>query len=273
MSTASRAHLGISEHAQDELGEIIAVELPDVGDEVEKGQSFGELESVKTVNELIAPITGQIVAINTELDDHPNIVNEDPYHEGWLIEVELNDQCRARWPARRRRVRRVDLGRGRGVNGGRGPAFLATLTLLIALPLASRAATSTQLAERLQAHGIRDPRVLDAFRHVRREAFVPAGLRDHAYDDAALDVGRGQIMIRPFLLALMAEQLGLTGKERVLEIGTGSGYDAAVIAALAREVFSVEIVPDLAAAARLAAGARGLPERAREGGRRGARVA
>jgi glycine cleavage system H protein len=85
------AHLGISEHAQAELGEIIAAELPDVGDEVEKGQSFGELESVKTVNELIAPITGQVVAINTELDDHPNIVNEDPYHEGWLIEVELSD--------------------------------------------------------------------------------------------------------------------------------------------------------------------------------------
>ena len=88
----SRAHIGISEHAQGELGEIIAVELPDVGDEVEKGQSFGEVESVKTVNELIAPITGQVVAINTELDDHPNIVNEDPYHEGWFIEVELNDE-------------------------------------------------------------------------------------------------------------------------------------------------------------------------------------
>jgi glycine cleavage system H protein len=87
----SRAHVGISEHAQGELGEIIAVELPDVGDEVEKGESFGELESVKTVNELIAPISGQVVAINTELDDHPTIVNEDPYHEGWLIEVELND--------------------------------------------------------------------------------------------------------------------------------------------------------------------------------------
>ena len=87
----SRAHIGISEHAQGELGEIIAVELPDVGDEVEKGQSFGEVDSVKTVNELIAPITGSVVAINTELDDHPNIVNEDPYHEGWLIEVELND--------------------------------------------------------------------------------------------------------------------------------------------------------------------------------------
>jgi glycine cleavage system H protein len=87
----SHAHVGISEHAQAELGEIIAAELPDVGDEVEKGQSFGELESVKTVNELIAPVTGQVVAINTDLDDHPNIVNEDPYHEGWLIEVELSD--------------------------------------------------------------------------------------------------------------------------------------------------------------------------------------
>ena len=87
-----RVQLGISEFGQAELGEVIAVELPDVGDEVEKGQSFGELESVKTVNELVAPVTGQIVAINTELDDHPNIVNEDPYHEGWLVEVELNDQ-------------------------------------------------------------------------------------------------------------------------------------------------------------------------------------
>jgi glycine cleavage system H protein len=87
----THAHVGISEHAQAELGEIIAAELPDVGDEVEKGQSFGELESVKTVNELIAPVTGQVVAINTDLDDHPNIVNEDPYHEGWLIEVELSD--------------------------------------------------------------------------------------------------------------------------------------------------------------------------------------
>jgi glycine cleavage system H protein len=89
----SHAHVGISEHAQAELGEIIAAELPDVGDSVEKGQSFGELESVKTVNDLIAPVSGQVVAINTELDDHPNIVNEDPYHEGWLIEVELADQA------------------------------------------------------------------------------------------------------------------------------------------------------------------------------------
>ena len=89
----SRAHLGISEHAQDELGEIIAVELPDVGDEVEKGEPFGEIESVRTVSELLAPLTGTIVAINSELDDHPAIVNEDPYHEGWLVEIEMTDEA------------------------------------------------------------------------------------------------------------------------------------------------------------------------------------
>jgi len=88
----TRCHLGISEHAQGELGEMIAVELPDVGDEIEKGESFGELESVKTVSDLISPVTGHVVAINTELDDHPTIVNEDPYHEGWLIEIELADR-------------------------------------------------------------------------------------------------------------------------------------------------------------------------------------
>ena len=87
----SRVQIGISEHAQNALGDLISIELPDVGDEVEKDQSFGELESTKTVNELIAPINGEVVAINTELEDHPNIVNEDPYHEGWLIEVEMAD--------------------------------------------------------------------------------------------------------------------------------------------------------------------------------------
>jgi protein-L-isoaspartate(D-aspartate) O-methyltransferase len=137
------------------------------------------------------------------------------------------------------------------VNGGR-PAFLA-LALLIALPARTHAgSTPAQLAERLQGRGIRSTRVLDVFRRVRREAFVPPALRDRAYDDAALDIGHGQTMSQPYVLALMAEQLGLTGKERVLEIGTGSGYDAAVFATLAHDVYSVEIVPDLAVAARLA---------------------
>jgi len=72
---------------------VIAVELADVGDEREKVEPFGEIESVRTVSELLAPLSGTVVAINTELDDHPAIVNEDPYHEGWLVEVEMTDEA------------------------------------------------------------------------------------------------------------------------------------------------------------------------------------
>jgi glycine cleavage system H protein len=87
-----RAQIGVSEHGQAELGEVIAVELPDVGDEMEKGEPFGELESVRTVSELVSPLTGTVTAINTELEDHPGIVNEDPYHEGWLVELRITDE-------------------------------------------------------------------------------------------------------------------------------------------------------------------------------------
>lgn len=87
-----RAQIGLSEYAQDELGEVIAVELPDVGDTLEKGESFGEVESVKTVSELVAPVSGTISAVNADLEDHPSLVNEDPYHEGWLVEIELSDR-------------------------------------------------------------------------------------------------------------------------------------------------------------------------------------
>jgi len=86
-----RAQVGLSDYAQDELGEVIAVELPDVGDTLEKGESFGEIESIKTVSDLIAPVSGTISAVNAELEDHPSLVNEDPYHEGWLVEIELSD--------------------------------------------------------------------------------------------------------------------------------------------------------------------------------------
>src|SRR5215831_9517299 len=89
----NRAQVGISEYGQAELGEIIAVELPDVGDELEKGEPFGEIESVRTVSELLSPLTGTVVAINAELDDHPAIVNEDPYHEGWLVEIEMANEA------------------------------------------------------------------------------------------------------------------------------------------------------------------------------------
>lgn len=89
---ADRAQIGISDQGQDAIGEIIAVELPDVGDSVEKGETFGELESVRTVQELISPVNGTVRAVNGDLEDHPSLANEDPYHEGWLIEIELDDE-------------------------------------------------------------------------------------------------------------------------------------------------------------------------------------
>lgn len=88
----TKAQLGISDYGQTELGEVIAVEIPDVGDEMEKGEPFGEIESVRTVTELISPLSGSVTAVNGELEDHPRIVNEDPLHEGWLIEIELADE-------------------------------------------------------------------------------------------------------------------------------------------------------------------------------------
>jgi glycine cleavage system H protein len=90
--TGKRAQVGLSEYLQDELGEVIAVELPDVGDVIERGESFGEVESVKTVSDLIAPVSGTVSATNADLEDHPGLVNEDPYHEGWLLEIELSDK-------------------------------------------------------------------------------------------------------------------------------------------------------------------------------------
>ena len=89
---ADRAQIGISDQGQDALGEVIGVELPDVGDSVEKGEVFGELESVRTVQELISPVNGTVRAVNGDLEDHPSLANEDPYHEGWLIEIELDDE-------------------------------------------------------------------------------------------------------------------------------------------------------------------------------------
>jgi glycine cleavage system H protein len=90
--SGKRAQVGLSDYFQDELGEILTVELPDVGDVVERGESFGEIESVTTVTDLLAPVSGTISATNSELDDNPALVNEDPYHEGWLLEIELSDK-------------------------------------------------------------------------------------------------------------------------------------------------------------------------------------
>jgi glycine cleavage system H protein len=85
-------HLGITNHLQRELGSVISVELPDVRDKIEEGEVFAELESVSTVHELISPVTGTVLAVNAHLEEHPGLLNEDPYSEGWLIEVRLSDE-------------------------------------------------------------------------------------------------------------------------------------------------------------------------------------
>jgi protein-L-isoaspartate(D-aspartate) O-methyltransferase len=90
-----------------------------------------------------------------------------------------------------------------------------------------------------------DDRVLDAIEHVPREAFVPADLREHAYDNTALGIDCGQTISQPLVVARMTELLELRPEDRVLDIGTGSGYHAAILAALARHVWSIERHPDL----------------------------
>jgi protein-L-isoaspartate(D-aspartate) O-methyltransferase len=128
----------------------------------------------------------------------------------------------------------------------------------------------------LRERDIVDERVLAAMEHVERELFVPEVLRDRAYDDAALPIGSGQTISQPYMVARICEALALRGHERVLDVGTGSGYQAAVLAELAAEVDTIERIPNLAERARenLAAagcdnvrvhvgdGTLGLPERA-----------
>ena len=87
----SRAVIGITDYAQQELGVITAVELPDAGDELEQDDSFGSVEARKTVAELYAPVSGQVVEVNEELQDAPELVNDDPYDSGWLVSVEMSD--------------------------------------------------------------------------------------------------------------------------------------------------------------------------------------
>jgi len=111
------------------------------------------------------------------------------------------------------------------------------------------------VATQIEARGVSDPRVLAAMRAVPREDFVATDWRGHAFDDNPLPIAAGQTISQPYIVAFMAEALQLQGGERVLEIGTGSGYAAAVLARLAKEVHSVECIAALAdaAAAKLAA--------------------
>jgi len=87
------ARIGISEFAQDELGDVVFVDLPSEGDEVTAGDEFGVVESIKAVSDIYAPLTGTVTAVNDDLTDRPELINEDPYGDGWLIEIELSDDA------------------------------------------------------------------------------------------------------------------------------------------------------------------------------------
>jgi len=115
--------------------------------------------------------------------------------------------------------------------------------------------------EQLRARDIRDERVLQAMARVPRERFVPEQLRLRAYDDAALPIGEGQTISQPYMVAFICETLALSGTERVLDVGAGSGYQAAVLADLASEVHSIERLPELAERARANLDAAGYADR------------
>lgn len=115
----------------------------------------------------------------------------------------------------------------------------------------STQAREKMVAEQLEARGITDARVLDAMRIVERDRFIPSELREHAYDDGPLPIGSEQTISQPYMVALTCEVAQLTGVERVLEVGTGSGYEAAVLSKLAAEVITIESIPHLYDRARL----------------------
>jgi glycine cleavage system H protein len=85
------ARIGISDFAQDELGDVVFVELPDEGEQVTAGDAFGVVESIKAVSDLYAPVSGEVTAVNEALFDAPELVNDDPYGDGWMLEVALDD--------------------------------------------------------------------------------------------------------------------------------------------------------------------------------------
>lgn len=114
------------------------------------------------------------------------------------------------------------------------------------------------IRNQILARGVSDPRVIDAFRKTPRELFVPPQYRASAYDDTPLPLGRGQTISQPFIVALMTEMLHLTGDEKVLEIGTGSGYQTAILARLAKMVYSAEVEPELGESVRERLGALGI---------------
>lgn len=92
-SEGDKVRIGISDYAQDQLGDIVFVELPQSGDTFEKGEEFGTVESVKAVSELYMPIGGEILSVNTALEESPDLANQSPYNDGWMIEVKPSDSA------------------------------------------------------------------------------------------------------------------------------------------------------------------------------------
>lgn len=90
-SEGNTVKIGISDYAQDQLGDIVFVELPQIGDSFQKGEEFGSVESVKAVSELYIPLGGEVTAVNAALEDSPELVNQDPYGDGWMIAIKPND--------------------------------------------------------------------------------------------------------------------------------------------------------------------------------------
>ncbi len=109
---------------------------------------------------------------------------------------------------------------------------------------------ANMVAEQIIRRGLHQPRLLDAFSKVERHLFIPLPLREHAYEDRPLPIGKGQTISQPYIVALMTSLLALNGDETVLEIGTGSGYQAAILSELARSVHSIERHQELADVAR-----------------------
>ncbi len=85
------ATVGITDYAQDQLGDIVFVELPGIGDKVSKEDAFGVVESVKAVSDVYAPVSGKVLEVNDDLPENPEMINEDPYGDGWMIKIEMND--------------------------------------------------------------------------------------------------------------------------------------------------------------------------------------
>ncbi len=153
--------------------------------------------------------------------------------------------------------RSIDGKRGTSLGVLTAAVLLAGLLSPAASPAASdrtdadfAAAREAMVRQQIAARGVRDPEVLAALRATPRHRFVPPDLVSRAYDDTPLPIGHGQTISQPYIVALMTEALELTGREKVLEIGTGSGYQTAILSLLADQVFSIERFSSLALRAR-----------------------